>query len=49
MTLISMAGSGMVTLWKWYFVGNLKGAQELFKSGESLGGFSRVDGLFTDI
>ena len=48
-TLILMAESGNATLWKWHFVGNLKGAQQLFKSGESLGGFRRVDGWLTDI
>ena len=47
--LILVAGSGKVTLLKWYIVGNLKSAQELFKSGESLGGFRRVDGWFIDI
>ena len=48
-TLILMAGSGNDTVWKWHFVGNLKGAQKLFKSGEFLCRFRREDGWFIDV
>ena len=48
-TLILMAESGNATLWKWHIVGNLKGAQELFKIGEFLGGFRREDGWLIDV
>lgn len=42
--LILIFGSGKVILWKWCFVGNLKDAQELFKSRESLHEFRMVNG-----
>ena len=41
--------SGKVILWKWYFVDQMKGAQELLKNWEASDGFRKSNGWLIGI